>query len=308
MLRVAGEICGLHAQVLSSAELSLWARVEALPRDAIRRALWEERSLVKTWAMRGTLHLLPASEYPLWQAALSLFRHYLQPGWLAYYGDQVRFALRPHQLQAMALDPPERFTAAIDSRLLLRWQEGETADVVDFLNRKLDMLPFADLTRQISEAMKSHKDDGLARRLIDGRGVLLNRGMNLMQALDGIFSLPEEQLISEVQLACAQYGHHPSQIERQLKEIDSQLYAYLPSRILAQRNIEVMNKMGVRVMSKPSDQPGERSWRVLEPTIPPGPFAEYVVEGYVELTSPNHNNITGLRFVDFPERSDTGTM
>jgi len=202
----------------------------------------------------------------------------------------------------------ERYEGRYCLELLLRWQEGETADVVDFLNRKLDMLPFADLTRQISEAMKSHKDDGLARRLIDGRGVLLNRGMNLMQALDGIFSLSEEQLISEVQLACAQYGHHPSQIERQLKEIDSQLYAYLPSRILAQRNIEVMNKMGVRIMSKPSDQPGERSWRVLEPTVPPGPFAEYVVEGYVELTSPNHNNITGLRFVDFPERSDTGTM
>ena len=202
----------------------------------------------------------------------------------------------------------ERYEGRYCLELLLRWQEGETADVVDFLNRKLDMLPFADLTCQISEAMKSHKDDGLARRLIDGRGVLLNRGMNLMQALDGIFSLSEEQLISEVQRACAQYGHHPSQIERQLKEIDSQLYAYLPSRILAQRNIEVMNKMGVRVMSKPSDQPGERSWRVLEPTVPPGPFAEYVVEGYVELTSPNHNNITGLRFVDFPERSDTGTM
>ena len=202
----------------------------------------------------------------------------------------------------------ERYEGRYCLELLLRWQEGETADVVNFLNRKLDMLPFADLTRQISEALKHHKDDGLARRLMDGRGVLLNRGMNLMQVLDGIFSLPEEQLINEVQLVCTQYGHHLRQIERQLKEMDSQLYAYLPSQVLAQRNIEVMNKMGLRVMSKPSDQPGERSWRVIEPTVPPGPFAEYVVEGYVELTSPNHNNITGVRFVDFPERSDTGTM
>src|SRR5436309_6228105 len=113
----------------------------------------------------------------------------------------------------------ERYEGRYCLELLRRWQEGETADVIDFLNRKLDMLPFADLTRQISEAMKSHKDDGLARRLIDGRGVLLNRGMNLMQALDGIFSLPEEQLISEVQLACAQYGHHPMKIGRQLNDI-----------------------------------------------------------------------------------------
>lgn len=202
----------------------------------------------------------------------------------------------------------ERYEGRYCLELLQRWQEGETADVVDFLNRKLDMLPFGDLTRQISEARKDHEDDGLARRLLDGRGVLLNRGMNLMQALDGIFSLPEEQLISEVQLACAHYGHNPSQIERQLKEMDSPLYNYVPSRLLAQRNMEVMNKMGVRVMSKPSDQPGERSWRVLEPTVPPGPFAEYVVEGYVELTLPDHNNIMGLRFVDLPERSDMGSM
>ncbi len=74
MLEVAGRIAGLHAQVLSSAELTLAARVEDLEPDAVRRALWAERSLVKTWAMRGTLHLLPAAEFPRWQAALSTRR------------------------------------------------------------------------------------------------------------------------------------------------------------------------------------------------------------------------------------------
>ena len=48
-------LCGLHAQVLSSAGLSVWARVEDLDRQALRHALWEDRTLVKTWAMRGTL-------------------------------------------------------------------------------------------------------------------------------------------------------------------------------------------------------------------------------------------------------------
>ena len=46
MLAVAGRIAGLHAQVLSSAELTLWARVEGLAPDAVRNALWSERSLV----------------------------------------------------------------------------------------------------------------------------------------------------------------------------------------------------------------------------------------------------------------------
>jgi Winged helix DNA-binding domain len=39
----------------------------------------EERSLVKTWAMRGTLHLLPAAKFPMWQAALST-RRLWEPG------------------------------------------------------------------------------------------------------------------------------------------------------------------------------------------------------------------------------------
>src|ERR1022692_1278135 len=53
MLAVARRLCGLHAQLLSSAELTLWARVEDLDRRAVQRALWEDRTLVKTWAMRA---------------------------------------------------------------------------------------------------------------------------------------------------------------------------------------------------------------------------------------------------------------
>ena len=34
-------------------------------------ALWQERTLVKTWAMRGTLHLFPADELGLWLGGLS---------------------------------------------------------------------------------------------------------------------------------------------------------------------------------------------------------------------------------------------
>src|SRR5919198_4826621 len=79
VLAVTSRLCGLHAQVMSSAELTLWARVEDLDRRAVQRALWEDRTLVKTWAMRGTLHLLPTGELPLWPAALSTSRRYLRP-------------------------------------------------------------------------------------------------------------------------------------------------------------------------------------------------------------------------------------
>ena len=85
-LRVAGRICGLHAQLLSSAVLSLWTRVEGTSLEAFQRALWRERTLVKIWAMRGTLHLLPARDLPIYLGALGTYRHYLTQGWVKYFG------------------------------------------------------------------------------------------------------------------------------------------------------------------------------------------------------------------------------
>jgi uncharacterized protein YcaQ len=82
MLDVTARIGGLHAQVMSSAELTLHARVDGLEREAVSRALWEDRSLVKLWAMRGTLHLLPAAELDTWLGALGTYDHYLKPVWL----------------------------------------------------------------------------------------------------------------------------------------------------------------------------------------------------------------------------------
>jgi len=47
----------------------LGLRLRDVTRQTIRDALWERRSLVKTVGVRGTLHLLPADEVPLWMAA-----------------------------------------------------------------------------------------------------------------------------------------------------------------------------------------------------------------------------------------------
>jgi hypothetical protein len=63
---VVGEVCGIHAQVASSAELQLQARIAGVD---VRAELWEQRSLVKSYGPRGTLHLLPRDEVPLWAAA-----------------------------------------------------------------------------------------------------------------------------------------------------------------------------------------------------------------------------------------------
>lgn len=82
---VAERICGLHAQLMTSAELTLWARVKDLKRTDVSKALWDRRDLVKLWAMRGTLHLLPSREFGMWQGALSTYDHYLRAYWLRYF-------------------------------------------------------------------------------------------------------------------------------------------------------------------------------------------------------------------------------
>jgi hypothetical protein len=102
-LEVVAGICGLHAQVMSSAELTLAARVEGLGRDDVGRALWQERSLVKTWAMRGTLHLLPAAELPLWTAALSTRRNWETGAWQRAFASAEELE-RLNDAVAQALD------------------------------------------------------------------------------------------------------------------------------------------------------------------------------------------------------------
>lgn len=69
LVQVAGDLGGVHAQVQASAELQLAARVDGIARADILEALWERRSLVKAWTVRGTLHLHPADELALWHAA-----------------------------------------------------------------------------------------------------------------------------------------------------------------------------------------------------------------------------------------------
>jgi Winged helix DNA-binding domain len=86
-LRVISEVAGLHAQVFSSAELTLWARVDGLARGWLEEALWQRRALVKTWAMRGTLHLLPSDELERYVGALARLRPRHHVGsWQRAYG------------------------------------------------------------------------------------------------------------------------------------------------------------------------------------------------------------------------------
>ncbi|MEU4555853.1 winged helix DNA-binding domain-containing protein [Micromonospora violae] len=68
---VVSSMCGAHAQVASAAELSIGLRVPGATRALVRRALWTDRTLVKTRGPRGTVHLLAAADLPMWVGALT---------------------------------------------------------------------------------------------------------------------------------------------------------------------------------------------------------------------------------------------
>ena len=86
LLPLTSELCGLHAQVMSSAELTALCRIEGLRPGDISKALWTDRTLIKAWAMRNTLHLLPADEYGRWLRMFSSWRWLFSERFLKYFG------------------------------------------------------------------------------------------------------------------------------------------------------------------------------------------------------------------------------
>ncbi|MBV9663995.1 MAG: AlkZ family DNA glycosylase [Actinobacteria bacterium] len=76
----------MHTQVASCAEQIIGVRSAAVPADV--RAAVDDHTLVKTWAMRGTLHLLRADEYPMWVAAMTVKEQAARrtTAWEKYHG------------------------------------------------------------------------------------------------------------------------------------------------------------------------------------------------------------------------------
>jgi hypothetical protein len=85
LLDVVREHVGIQAQVMSLAELQLNARIDGLRPDDTRDALWTHRSLVKTWAMRGTLHLIASDDLASFVAAAPTRRVATTAAWLNYF-------------------------------------------------------------------------------------------------------------------------------------------------------------------------------------------------------------------------------
>ena len=69
-LKAVADILGLNAQGALNYQLSLWNRVEGLDPSFLPRALQEDRSLVRSWFRRDTVHIVPTADLPVFRRGL----------------------------------------------------------------------------------------------------------------------------------------------------------------------------------------------------------------------------------------------
>src|SRR5204863_8947637 len=114
---VVRRLCGVQSQVASYAELGVRVRRKTSKAGEIARALNEGR-VIKTWAMRGTLHLLTPEDAGTFLSLIAAGRSWERPAWERYFG------LSPKQLKALR----EIIREALDGKVLTR-EELITAGV-----------------------------------------------------------------------------------------------------------------------------------------------------------------------------------
>src|SRR5690242_4632233 len=114
---VVSAVGGVQAQVSTAAGLAIGARVADVTQWGVREELWQRHGLVKTYSLRGTLHLHPADEMPLWTAARRALPDWREGRWRAAYG------LEPERADAVLAAMAD----ALDGRCLTR---AELADAV----------------------------------------------------------------------------------------------------------------------------------------------------------------------------------
>lgn len=106
---VVRQLCGVQAQVMSSAELAIRTR-QASPRAGEVEGALANGDVIKTWAMRGTLHLLTPGDAGAFLSLLAAGRSWERPSWQRYYG------LAPGEVEALRAAVRE----ALDGRVLTR--------------------------------------------------------------------------------------------------------------------------------------------------------------------------------------------
>ena len=106
----AGALAGIQAQILPAAGVALWNRTRGLTHARFEQLLFDERTLVKLWGQRHTLHVYPSRDWPLVCAMVS--------GAQSWWGRQAE--------QQNGYDAHERLVEQVAAELRRKSLLGET--------------------------------------------------------------------------------------------------------------------------------------------------------------------------------------
>jgi hypothetical protein len=107
--QIVERLAGVQAQVASSAELAVATRQRKPKPGVVAKAL-EARTIVKTWTVRGTLHLHGASQVGAYLSLMAAARTWEKPVW------QRTFGVTPPQMEALG----EAVDEVLDGSVLTR--------------------------------------------------------------------------------------------------------------------------------------------------------------------------------------------
>jgi hypothetical protein len=125
---VVRRLCGVQSQVASSAELAIRVRRRRSRPGDVARAL-AAGTVIKTWAMRGALHVLTPEDAGAFLSLLAASRSWETPAWQKWFGvgpaeiEELRVATR-EALDGMALTREELGAAVTRRRRLAHLGEA----------------------------------------------------------------------------------------------------------------------------------------------------------------------------------------
>ncbi len=96
---IVRRLCGIQSQVKSYAELAVAVRSTSPSKDAVERAV-ASKKLMRTWAMRGTLHTLSPQDAPAYLSLLASARTWEKGSWQRAFLNSAQMAKLEEAVQA----------------------------------------------------------------------------------------------------------------------------------------------------------------------------------------------------------------
>lgn len=167
---VVEQVCGIQAQMPAAAQLQLWARVDELKPTDINKALWDSKSLLRTWCMRGTAHYISTREFPAYLETIIKPRVPRHKEWL------VKRGIREFG-EIAKIDPVQHDFEAINQTVLNALTQGPATrdDMADIVEKELgpEVRPWVDTGYYIVTKLLAYEGKVCFGPDLDGKSTLV---------------------------------------------------------------------------------------------------------------------------------------